>query len=70
MLAAMARAAATPLRRTGRTARLGPQGAADGQAPRPRAATDTARALLNVGDRAGAFAQLRLVKLAAPGYAA
>ncbi|MFF9074588.1 transcriptional regulator [Streptomyces sp. NPDC014872] len=33
---------------------------------RARAATDTARALLDVGDAAGAFAQLRLVELAAP----
>jgi hypothetical protein len=33
---------------------------------RARAATDTARALLDTGDAAGAFAQLRLVELAAP----
>jgi hypothetical protein len=33
---------------------------------RARAATDTARALLDAGDPAGAFAQLRLVELAAP----
>ncbi|MDX3695030.1 transcriptional regulator [Streptomyces europaeiscabiei] len=33
---------------------------------RARAATDTARALLDAGDAAGAFAQLRLVELAAP----
>ncbi|MFF8786683.1 hypothetical protein [Streptomyces sp. NPDC015125] len=33
---------------------------------RARAATDTARALLDAGDTAGAFAQLRLVELAAP----
>ncbi|MEU6184014.1 transcriptional regulator [Streptomyces coeruleorubidus] len=36
---------------------------------RARAATDTARALLDAGDPAGAFAQLRLVELAAPGEA-
>jgi hypothetical protein len=36
---------------------------------RARAATDTARALLDAGDTAGAFAQLRLVELAAPGEA-
>nr|AHE39230.1 Utative transcriptional regulator [Streptomyces sp. FR1] len=36
---------------------------------RARAATDTARALLDAGDLAGAFAQLRLVELAAPGEA-
>ncbi|MYZ41334.1 hypothetical protein GT002_41070, partial [Streptomyces sp. SID4917] len=30
------------------------------------AATDTARALLDAGDAAAAFAQLRLVELAAP----
>ncbi|MEU9247295.1 transcriptional regulator [Streptomyces sp. NPDC048385] len=36
---------------------------------RARAATDTARALLDAGDAAGAFAQLRLVELAAPGEA-
>ncbi|EGX56748.1 MULTISPECIES: hypothetical protein [Streptomyces] len=36
---------------------------------RARAATDTARALLDAGDIAGAFAQLRLVELAAPGEA-
>ncbi|MEU6350163.1 transcriptional regulator [Streptomyces sp. NPDC047072] len=36
---------------------------------RARAATDTARALLDVGDMASAFAQLRLVELAAPGEA-
>ncbi|MDX3801080.1 transcriptional regulator [Streptomyces sp. AK04-3B] len=33
---------------------------------RARAATDTARALLDAGDAAGAFAQLRLVERAAP----
>ncbi|MET9779188.1 transcriptional regulator [Streptomyces sp. NPDC006367] len=33
---------------------------------RARAATDTARALLDVGDAAGAFAQLRLVEATAP----
>ncbi|MFF8786680.1 transcriptional regulator [Streptomyces sp. NPDC015125] len=33
---------------------------------RARAATDTARALLDAGDTAGAFTQLRLVELAAP----
>jgi hypothetical protein len=33
---------------------------------RARAATDTARALLDAGDPAGAFAQLRLVELAVP----
>ncbi|MFF1285623.1 hypothetical protein ACFVY4_33670 [Streptomyces sp. NPDC058299] len=33
---------------------------------RARVATDTARALLDAGDAAGAFAQLRLVELAAP----
>ncbi|MFF9785609.1 transcriptional regulator [Streptomyces nigrescens] len=33
---------------------------------RARAATDTARALLDAGDAAGAFTQLRLVELAAP----
>ncbi|MFF3505516.1 transcriptional regulator [Streptomyces sp. NPDC003247] len=33
---------------------------------RARAATDTARALLDAGDTAGAFAQLRLIELAAP----
>ncbi|WP_268873397.1 hypothetical protein [Streptomyces mutabilis] len=33
---------------------------------RARAATDTARALLDAGDAAGAFAQLRLVEAAAP----
>ncbi|MFJ3182334.1 transcriptional regulator [Streptomyces sp. NPDC086796] len=33
---------------------------------RARAATDTARALLDAGDAAAAFAQLRLVELAAP----
>ncbi|MFJ9380170.1 hypothetical protein [Streptomyces sp. NPDC101455] len=33
---------------------------------RARAATDTARALLDAGEAAGAFAQLRLVELAAP----
>lgn len=33
---------------------------------RARAATDTARALLDIGDTAGAFAQLRLLELAAP----
>lgn len=36
---------------------------------RARAATDTARALIDAGDIAGAFAQLRLVELAAPGEA-
>lgn len=33
---------------------------------RARAATDTARALLDAGDAVGAFAQLRLVEAAAP----
>ncbi|MFD5000045.1 hypothetical protein [Streptomyces buecherae] len=33
---------------------------------RARAATDTARALLDAGDVTGAFTQLRLVELAAP----
>ncbi|MFI8860371.1 transcriptional regulator [Streptomyces prasinus] len=36
---------------------------------RARAATDTARALMDAGDAAGAFAQLRLVELAAPAEA-
>jgi hypothetical protein len=36
---------------------------------RARAATDTARALLDLGDMSGAFAQLRMVELAAPGEA-
>ncbi|MFF7369802.1 transcriptional regulator [Streptomyces tricolor] len=36
---------------------------------RSRAATDTARALLDADDAAGAFAQLRLVELAAPAEA-
>lgn len=36
---------------------------------RARAATDTARTLLDAGDAAGAFAQLRLVELAAPSEA-
>ncbi|MFF4205773.1 transcriptional regulator [Streptomyces sp. NPDC001668] len=36
---------------------------------RARAATDTARTLIDAGDMAGAFAQLRLVELAAPAEA-
>ncbi|MGA5264804.1 transcriptional regulator [Streptomyces griseoincarnatus] len=49
-------------------ARLDPQALPTAER-RARAATDTARTLLDAGDPAGAFAQLRLVELAAPGEA-
>lgn len=49
-------------------ARLDPRALPTGER-RARAATDTARALLDTGDIAGAFDQLRRVEAAAPGEA-